>query len=674
MTTPRCPEKSISLGVVDADVGRLPWRPLRSRCSRLLVLACGAAAASAGSLAWVQVLGSGVAELKPSRTQFARHQPSSNTRVINGGKSKLPRHSLLALYPARVKYPPRAWTAFFLAVVFLIVLWQLLLPIGILPNLVTSKLPALRKGSLLATAQAIMCFPLQQGNGLLGVSSVFLLTLLLGRQVEACMGGRTLAGSYILAGVVTVAASRLFSTSSIGLWHVAALWAVFGMFTLTSRSLAVVALVNDEPSKGCTTVGFWVNRWRLVKILVIGHFMLALTLSPMGFGMAAEFEALLVAGTFATLIPWACWKKFVDGRKKKIDIRKEGKNALNFADGWLEEQEDRLDFTLKMAATAADVTENVPKQKTDKASGKDVKDILQFVDQGLQWFKGTRKFIREKLDDGLEALTSDSDENLPVAGTTCLIILQIAFFLAALYRGTLAPHGRAAILGSAWLGQTALMALQLPSWLSLGGSLFLLVIVGRAVEVLGGSHALACGYFSGAVAAELLCRSQGAAWHLGIAAGGACFSLLVMALSWTAGPSIKIRRENLTSFRKLRRSVGRVDWRRLVEAGLLVLFGLSWAHSLSLQSPNDVGPVDFLRRTLTRTAPASAAHSLPSFAIVSCGGLAGAIASRTLILPLLGLAFKALRPVARRFAWVPRRIRKLLRAGDARTKSKPRTQ
>eukprot|EP00931_Biecheleriopsis_adriatica_P007365 TRINITY_DN108655_c0_g1_i1.p1 TRINITY_DN108655_c0_g1~~TRINITY_DN108655_c0_g1_i1.p1 ORF type:complete len:686 (+),score=108.66 TRINITY_DN108655_c0_g1_i1:36-2093(+) len=575
------------------------------------------------------------------------------------------RSSLLALYPPRVRYPGRSRTSCLLLLSALLIGAQLL-PRHRLPAAFAALEP--RHGTVAAAAQAVLLFPLAEGN-FVAAAGVLLLTLLLGRKVEASMGTGAPLGAALLAGLCTVPAAWSWGVAPAGIWQVALLWAFLVLFTLTSKVMAIVAVVQDEPLKGCTTVGFWVNRWRLAKTLALAQFILAITLSPHAFGLGPFWEWTLLASVLAGLNPWVVWKLTVDKRKKKVNVKKEGDKVLDFAEGWLEDQEGKLDFLLQAADAAADFAASTKKGKEARGAQAD-KKLIGLAGSALQWFKGARKYARSKLNDGLNALASADDENLPVAMTAALAVMLFIVFLAVLHTPSLAEvlncqsHRDHGGLGITWIAHAITSTLLLPSWLSLSSGLLLLVFAGRAVEVLGGEAAVASTFLLGGFSTSLICAAIGAAQPIGMAACSGITALLALALSWTFGPSLKLKhpRRSLTSFQEFRRSAARMDYNRALEAGLLAVFNVAWVaqslpgrlHEPVLTSTSWLGGV-LLRPARPVVTPHiglwSAPHpeSVPVIFVVILGAFLGATASTTLVMPAVGLTMKAFARLQNRF-------------------------
>jgi len=98
----------------------------------------------------------------------------------------------------------------------------------------------------------------------------------------------------------------------------------------------------------------------------------------------------------------------------------------------LEDQEGKLGMALAVADAVADVAGE------KKEAAQDGKDAVKLAKDGLDWFRGARKVARDKLDDGLTALTGDGDE-APVAPTLRLLWANLVTFF----------HSSA--IGSSWL-------------------------------------------------------------------------------------------------------------------------------------------------------------------------------------------------------------------------------
>lgn len=518
-----------------------------------------------------------------------------------------------------------------------------------------------------------------------------LLLLLLGRHVETTLGGVCLASACVFAGGLTAAVAG----SSPGSVPLAVLCAPVCLYVTTSKAGLVTSVKHGEPLKGCISVTFWVNRWRVFKLIVLVQFVLTVALAPLVVaGRGAEARGALAVAAAAAVagatLAFRLRRAFVK-EKEDIDIKKTGTELLDVADKFLQNQEDQIGMALKAAEVMTDLAggsggeggaegrgEGGDKARA-QARGKgppsgltpeDAKQLVGFAQQGLNFFKGLRTAAREKLDDGLDALASDTDENPRVAATYALAGLSLAASLAISRNPALAA---AVGLQGGNIGSAALVARQLlatcfvhASWAQLSGAMLLLVVLGRAVEAQDGvgTSGLVVAYLAGGVSTGILAAaaSRGGlqSWPVvpGLAAAGAVVGLLALSLRFTLAKTLTPQRpfRRLASRRELRRSLSRVDRNRVFEAFVLVYFVLAWLLAslpTDLPTPEGLQGAGWGLASRRVEAVASAAPvACPPCLLAVAGGLLGSAASGLLLFPLLGLACRLLKPV--RVKWEKR--------------------
>lgn len=338
-------------------------------------------------------------------------------------------------------------------------------------------------------SQIAPCFAL---SGALQSSSVLFLLLLLGRSVEQRLGGPFFLTTYLLGLLLaSIATLNLCPCNA----FVVATGALLSLFVVTARILEITAVKHAEPLPGCSSITFWTNRWRLLLSLGIFQFFLVNLFSW------RSWHQLLLAAASA-LGPYVVWKRFVDDGRSKLDLKKGGDQILDTVEGWLGAQESQLDAALKVADTAADLT----------GKEQESKGFLGAMTDGLGAWRQLRQGARQRLDEGLDALASEEDENPPVTGTLSLTTLMLALTLLDV------AHTKAGRVLGGFLW---------PDLPSLSCGIFLLLLLGRAIESRLGPSTLLLAYLFSSSAVLLLCRTA----PLGLAPAAGLGALLLLGLS-----------------------------------------------------------------------------------------------------------------------------------------------
>jgi len=340
-----------------------------------------------------------------------------------------------------------------------------------------------------------------------------------------------------------------------------------------------------------------------------------------------------------------------------VDFKEQGGKAMDVVEGWFEMQENTVDTALKVAdfatnlrgASSGDGSNNKGTLDSD-----DAQKMFVFAKQGLSMFRGARQFVRGKLDDGLDFLVSDNDENLPVGLTVGLSTASILVCFAAARSAEAAqwldfsflPLAAQAAKPTALLASTLLHR----NWKALSGGLFLMALLGRAVEVQAGSAALLVGYVAGGVVAKLLCAFAGVAAPIGLPAVAGMLSLLVMTLGMTSSNLLPRPRgilDALRSMKALRRASANFDSSRAMEAVLITVFSLAWAtaslpthFSGGLWRLRAAGPRAYWLATQLR--------ALPPWMLALLSGSLAALACSVLLLPAWGVLVRVLRTIVNR--------------------------
>eukprot|EP00913_Durusdinium_trenchii_P006803 g6395.t1 len=200
-----------------------------------------------------------------------------------------------------------------------------------------------------------------------------------------------------------------------------------------------------------------------------------------------SWHQLLLAAASA-LGPYVVWKRFVDDGRSKLDLKKGGDQILDTVEGWLGAQESQLDAALKS------------------------KGFLGAMTDGLGAWRQLRQGARQRLDEGLDALASEEDENPPVTGTLSLTTLMLALTLLDV------AHTKAGRVLGGFLW---------PDLPSLSCGIFLLLLLGRAIESRLGPSTLLLAYLFSSSAVLLLCRTA----PLGLAPAAGLGALLLLGLS-----------------------------------------------------------------------------------------------------------------------------------------------
>lgn len=623
----------------------------------------------------LQNRGAFVSENKPASSK-GRPFPVANTYCP---KVASPRKAILSLYPSRVQYPPRPWT--FVLIAILIASWgiQSVLTSHI-PETVADKLVEFR-GPLLAAfgpraAAAYKAFAKSIGwtgsAAAPSASACLLLLLLLGRHVEGTVGSFVViayvAGAMLQFPVAILCqtmapATCMLATSSladVGCAHLSGLGAVFLLFAYTCNFVRVTSVLQGEPLSGCTTISFWVNRWRMFRVLAIGQF-IALLLLAQGDGHAVQpFSVFVIAAMLGGATAWAPWKFFVDRKKPKHDLKEEGTKVLDFVDGWVDQQEQTASLALQAAEAAASVVGTTKKKK----EAEDMKELVGMAKQGLAWFQGARKLVRDKLDEGLEALASDSDENPRIAATSILCFANVLAYLCATFYPSVGlalnlPETRGAgmVVHVACLRRAG-AALVHNSVASLSAGVLLLVLAGRAIELECGTLCFGVGYLLCGALTGLCCNVLGVSAPMGLAAWGSLVGMMMLAFNATLSQAFHLRRplETLKSWRKVRHSASKVDRGRLLEAALFVQFVLVWLRfvlpgSIAAPAPVPRGAFWAVRGVAQQPPHEVLWNRLPSeiplCAIAIFGGTLGASICCLLLFPLLGFISNGFRRIAR---------------------------
>jgi len=347
-----------------------------------------------------------------------------------------------------------------------------------------------------------------------------------------------------------------------------------------------------------------------------------------------------IGGLASACLVWEIWWWFVYRKQNQDDLRQQGDEVLQMADDWVENEEKKFESALD----AANAASNLVDTKASETS----KQAFYQLRKGLNWFKGARQFTKKKLREGLDFLASEADENPPVTATVRLVWLNVlAFFVVNRLPGavgalqfnppdTLLQVSATGNVGQLlislpWLQMAATSGLLHPSTLSVSGTVFFLVAFGRVTELNAGQAELVTAYIICTLCTNAVCVALQLPPLPGLAAAGACAGLMLLAFSWTLLPALcpKHPVRNLLPWR-LCGSLLRVEWRRLAEAGLLILLFVAWL---------DVTPPTSLISQASRgwwfgSPPPTPWIQTPE-GVVLAGGLCGAAVCRLLLFPII---------------------------------------
>eukprot|EP00929_Paragymnodinium_shiwhaense_P066342 TRINITY_DN33269_c0_g1_i4.p1 TRINITY_DN33269_c0_g1~~TRINITY_DN33269_c0_g1_i4.p1 ORF type:complete len:665 (+),score=133.97 TRINITY_DN33269_c0_g1_i4:89-2083(+) len=505
------------------------------------------------------------------------------------------------------------------------------------------------------------------------VAGGLLLCLLLGRQVEEALGGRAMMATLALVVASCLAAGSLASpgslaqavspaTQTFGLIPAAFLMNLLWLMAATSKAFKVESVTPDKPLPGCATVAFWFNRWRLLKLVILGQFVAMMT----QVSRQATLGMFLFSSSLAPLV-FLGIRSVARRKKKEVDVKKMGDEMIDAGDKFLQEQEGKLDLALKAAEIVTDFTDTTApaagKDEKEKA-GKDVdkKELLGMARRGLDVFKGFRQQAKDTLSQKLVEFASEEDENPRVAATQLVMLISIIASLAAcrLIAFLGVPAGGYLYRATAGSSAPFQVASQMVAsvfvhggWTpSLSGAALLLMAAGRAVEMRKevGSAGLIVAYLAGGIGVQVTALVLGAQPGVqGLGAIGAVAAVVLLAVFHSLAPQ-RLRPgaalRTLVSPRALLQVVVNVDWNRLLEAVLFLLFTATWAlRCLPASLPGVLLPGSLFSGV--RQAPAVAAGP-----VLALGTSASALVTLAALLPALRIC-KAL--IAKASAAMPQK-------------------